>query len=106
MTNNNIDRTLGRIEGQLFLVLEEQKRVSVERRQIFKQLENIEQAQIRTRDQRENQAERLKIIEQNIADFNKWRERARGAIMLISCIGALIGGTLATSWHKIIDAFK
>jgi len=51
-------------------------------------------------------AERLKEVEKNTADFNRWKERGVGALMLISAIAALIGGTLATSWQKILDIFK
>jgi len=95
----NIERTLGRIEAQLALLLEEQKRERQE-------LEAIKREQAFARKQREEQAKRLEAVEKNTADFNKWKERGVGALMLISIAAALIGGGLAASWHKILDVFR
>jgi len=95
----NIERTLGRIEAQLALLLEEQKRERQE-------LEEIKREQSLARKQREEQAARLSKVEENTADFNKWKERGIGAIMLISGLAALVGGSLVASWQKILDIFK
>jgi len=106
MTKESIERSLGRIEGIQLQILEEQKKASLERKEIFRQQEAIRREQELARKQREEQAERLKEVEKNTADFNKWKERGIGAIMLISAAAAIVGGSLAASWQKILDVFK
>jgi len=51
-------------------------------------------------------AERIGVVEKNTADFNKWKERGVGALMLISAAAALIGGAFAASWQKILEVFR
>jgi len=104
--SGSIERALGRIEGKQDQILEEQKKASLERKEIFRQMEVIKRRQELAEKERARMAERLKEVEKNTADFNKWKERAIGAVMLISTAAALIGGTLATSWHKILDVFR
>jgi len=98
-SDKDIQRTLGRIEARLDQVLEEQKRNRPE-------LESIKHEQARAAKERQEQAERMKTVEKNTADFNKWKERGVGALMLISGIAALVGGSLAASWQKILDIFR
>jgi len=104
--SNNIERSLGRIEGKQDQILEEQKKASLERKEIFQQMEDIKRKQELAEKERASMAERLKTVEQNTTDFNKWKERAIGAVMLISTAAALIGGTLASSWQKIVDLLR
>jgi len=106
MSNVNIERSLGRIEGKQDQILEEQKKASQERKEIFRQMETIKRKQDMAEKERANMAERLKEVEKNTADFNKWKERAIGAVMLISTAAALVGGGLAASWHKILEMFR
>ena len=44
---------------------------------------------------------RLKKVEESAAEISKWRERAVGAVMLISIVAASIGGAFATFGRKI-----
>jgi len=97
--SNDIQRAVGRLEGKVDQVLEQQKKTGQD-------MELVKLEQKRASRQREEQAERLKEVEKNTADFNKWKERGVGALMLISGIAALVGGTLATSWHKILDVLR
>jgi len=106
MNNSNIERSLGRIEGKQDQILDEQKRASQERKDIFRQMEVIKNRQEMAEKERTAMVERLETVERNTAEFNKWRERAIGAIMLISLVATAIGGTFATSWQKIIEMFR
>jgi len=99
MNSNDIQRSLGRLEAKVDTLLSERKDEK-------KQLAIIERKQDTAEKDRTAMAERLKEVEKNTADFNRWKERGVGALMLISAIAALIGGTLATSWQKILDIFK
>lgn len=44
---------------------------------------------------------RLEAVEEPVADFNRWRERGVGAVMLISFAAASIGGAFATFGRKL-----
>jgi len=104
--SDDIQRSLGRIEGKQDQILEEQKKASQERKEIFQQMEAIKRKQEMAEKERAAMSERLKTVESNTTDFNKWKERAIGAVMLISLMAALVGGGLAVSWHKIVDLLR
>jgi len=99
MNEKSIERAIGQIEGKVDQVLEQQKKSSQD-------LELVKLEQGRVSRQREEQAERLKEVEKNTTDFNKWKERGVGALMLISGIAALVGSGLAASWQKILEVFR
>jgi len=99
MDNVDIQRTLGRIE-------EEQKRTRKENKEISQQMGTVHHKQDTAEKERAAMAEQLAVVEKNTADFNKWKERAIGAVMLVSMIAALVGGGLAASWHKIVDLVR
>jgi len=99
MNEKSLERAVGRLESKVDLVLEAQQRERQE-------LEEIKREQALARKQREEQAARLTKVEANTADFNKWKERGIGAIMLISGFAALVGGSLAASWQKILEIFR
>jgi len=104
--SDNIERALGRVEAKVDTLLAENEHDKARRKDQYQRLAAIENKQNVAEKERAQISERLKTVEQNTADFNKWRERATGAVMLISALVALIGGGLATSWHKIIDVFR
>jgi len=106
MSERDISRILGRIEATTALILEEQKRDRLEFKEIRQSHEEIKRRQEAAEKERSIMSERLKEVEKNTADFNKWKERGVGAIMLISIAAALVGGSLAATWHKILEVFR
>jgi len=104
--SNDIQRSLGRIEAQNGQILEEQKRYRQENKEIKRQLQAVEHKQETAEKERAAMALQLEEVKKNTDDFNKWKERGVGALMLISGIAALVGGSLAASWHKILDVLR
>jgi len=106
MSDVNIERALGRMEETLKQVLENQTRADTGRKQLYESVEAL-RAEIADYKRRiEGLERRIDAVERPVAELSKWRERSIGSIITISGMAALIGGGLATSWHKIIDIFK
>jgi len=106
MNENHIQRSLGRIEAQNSQILEEQKRYRQENKEVKRQLESVKHRQEAAEKERASMAAQLETVKKNTDEFNKWKERGVGALMLISTMAALVGGSLAASWQKILDVFK
>jgi len=116
MTENH-DRAIGRVEGKIDLmikdncrIIDNQNRADIGRKQLYEAIESL-RAEMRTEiadyKRRLGLAEkRLDALEKPVAELNRWRERAVGAIMLVSISAATIGGALAVSWQKIMDVFR
>lgn len=100
------DRAIGRIEGKLDRLIVDTERGNESRAQQYKRLDQIERKQDSADKKADDIIKRLEKVEKPVSDFNRWRERAVGALMLVSLISALVGGTLASYWGKIISIFK
>jgi hypothetical protein len=98
-------RAIGRLEGKMDLMLAEQGRAAESRKQTYEKLETMGKAVDATNAKVEGVEKRLKAVEEPVADFNKWRERAIGAVMLISVASAIIGGGFVAAWGKITAWF-
>lgn len=102
MTDNNLDRALGRLEGKVDLMLQEQQSAAANRKKTYQRIEEIDKkvddaaAKIRHAD------ERLAKVEAPVAEFSKWRERAIGALMLISFVSAATGAAMVAAWKGIL----
>ncbi|AQS40808.1 MAG: Hypothetical protein BHV28_00820 [Candidatus Tokpelaia hoelldobleri] len=105
MTDNH-DRAIGRIEGKLDQLIGEQRRATQKRGDMYKQLEALRKNQDEITRQIKDVDRRLEHVEKPIAEFSRWRERAVGAAMLLSMTAALIGGTVAAYWAKIVAIFR
>jgi len=103
---NNADRAIGRIEGMLKMVLENQARAEISRKQLYQSFEalRIEVADARRRI--EALERRADAFDKPVAELKKWRERALGALMLLSLIGALIGGGVVAFWQKMSSLIR
>lgn len=106
MEKSGQERSIGQIEGKLDLLIEDMKADSKKRDEQDDRLERIERSQDVLGRRIDDVLKRLEGVEKPVAEFNRWRERAIGALMLVSLVAALIGGAIAAYWHKIIDAFK
>lgn len=105
MTDNH-DRAIGRIEGKLDQLIEEQRRAMQKRSEMYKQLESLRKNQDEMTRQIKDVDRRLGYVEEPVTEFNRWRERAIGAAMLISLTAAMIGGTVAAYWAKLVAMFR
>ena len=95
------ERAIGRLEGKMDLMLAEQKAASESRKQTYEKLETLDKKIEATNVRSESIEKRLEAVEGPVSDFSKWRERAIGAVMLISIASALLGGSLVAVWGKI-----
>lgn len=104
MTDANDQRAIGRLEGKIDLMLAEQEKAALARKQTYEKLEALDRKITATEVKVENVEERLKSVEEPVAEFSRWRERGVGAVMLISFVAASIGGLLVTFGKKIWSA--
>jgi len=117
MTDKQQQQTIGEIKGKLDLLIGDMKVDSQKRDEQDDRLARIERSQDDLGRRIEHSQDdlgrriddvrkRIESVEKPVAEFNRWRERAIGALMLVSLVAALIGGAIAAYWHKIIDAFR
>ncbi|WP_295966153.1 hypothetical protein [uncultured Bartonella sp.] len=117
MTDKQQQQTIGEIKGKLDLLIEDMKVDSQKRDEQDDRLARIERSQDELGRRIEHSQDdlskridgvlkRIESVEKPVAEFNRWRERAIGALMLVSLVAALIGGAIAAYWHKIVDAFR
>lgn len=106
MTDNNIDRALGRLEGKVDLMLQEQQSAAANRKQTYERLEAVERKVEEAADEIKRVDNRLASVEAPVAEFSKWRERAVGALMLISFVSAATGATMVAVWKGFITWFN
>ncbi|WP_278955111.1 hypothetical protein [Bartonella apis] len=117
MTDKQQQQTIGEIKGKLDLLIGDMKVDSQKRDEQDDRLARIERSQDDLGRRIEHSQDdlgrriddvrkRIESVEKPVAEFNRWRERAIGALMLVSLVAALIGGAIAAYWHKIVDAFR
>ncbi len=97
----SVDRAIGRIEAKIDGVLIDQAQSRADRKENYKRMEAIERGQERTAETLKAIDERLAAVEAPVSDFNRWRERAVGAIMLVSLVAASIGGLIVSFGKKL-----
>jgi len=106
MSEKSIERAIGQIEGILKLLLDNQTKAETSRKQLYEEFKAL-RAEIANYGHRiEALEKRMDAVEKPVAELKVWRERSIGSIGSISALAALLGGTLATSWQKILDVFK
>lgn len=102
MSEAGQERAIGRIEGKLDLIIADQEKARQDRKQQYERLEKIERSQEGVERKVEGIHSRLEKVEEPIAEFNRWRERGVGAMMLVSFVAATIGAVLATVGKKLL----
>jgi len=102
----NIDRAIGSIEGTLKLILDNQSRAEISRKQLYEEFKALRTELSNYGHRIEVLEKRMDAVEKPVAELNKWRERSIGSLLSLSALAALIGGTLATSWQKILDVMR
>ncbi len=101
MTEAGQDRAIGRVEGKLDQIIKDMDRARDDRKQQYDKQEKTDRTLDEVMRQLRSVDSRLSNIEEPVADFNRWRERGVGAIMLISFAAASFGGLIATFGKKI-----
>jgi len=104
--SDNHDRAIGRIEGQLKQIIESQNRAEIGRKQLYELLAALREEIADYKHRLDRLEARMDNLEKPVAALGRWQQRGLGALTIISIIAALIGGTLAVSWQKILDIFK
>ena len=102
MTEAGQERAIGRIEGKLDLIISDQEKARQDRKQQYERQEKTERLLEALQRNYESVDSRLEKVEEPVADFNRWRERGVGAIMLVSFSAATFGAILASFWKKIL----
>lgn len=105
MTENR-DRAIGRIEGKLDILLEEQASAAEKHDELYEKIDRIQRQQDHTDQKVAMVDQRLEKIEKPVAEFTRWRERFIGAAMLVSFIAAVVGGSAVLFWQRIVAAIK
>lgn len=101
MTEAGQDRAIGRVEGKLDQIIKDMDRARDDRKQQYDKQEKTDRTLDEVMRQLRSVDSRLSNVEEPVADFNRWRERGVGAIMLISFAAASFGGLIATFGKKI-----
>ncbi|TPF76749.1 hypothetical protein FHY56_04465 [Brucella gallinifaecis] len=101
MTEAGQDRAIGRVEGKLDQIIKDMDRARDDRKQQYERQEKTERILEKMERKIDSLDSRLENVEEPVADFNRWRERGVGAVMLISFAAASFGGLLATFGKKI-----
>ncbi|MEN5300339.1 hypothetical protein ABE530_18675 [Brucella sp. TWI559] len=96
------DRSIGRIEGKLDLIISDQENARQDRKQQYQRQEKTERLLEALQRNIESIDARLEKVEEPVADFNRWRERGIGAVMLVSAFAAIFGAVIASFWRKVL----
>ncbi len=95
------DRAIGRVEGKLDQIIKDMDRARDDRKQQYEKQEKTDHTLDEVMRKLQSVDNRLEKVEEPVADFNRWRERGVGAIMLVSFVAASLGGLLVTFGKKI-----
>lgn len=99
----SLEQSVGRLEGKLDLIIEDQNRARLERGRQYERQESTEQTLSNVAAKVDRIEKRLEAVEEPVAEFNKWRERGIGAMMLVSLCGATMGAMLTKYWSKLVS---
>jgi chromosome segregation ATPase len=105
---DDISEAIGYLRAEVRMLGDQQKAANESRKAIYEKLEDMDDkivaadAKIMAADAKiVSVDDRLESVEGPVAEFNKWRERGVGAVMLISFVAASVGGLLVTFGKKI-----
>jgi len=96
------ERAIGRIEGKLDLIISDQEKARQDRKQQYERQEKTESFLEPLQRNYESVDSRLEKVEEPDANFNRWRERGVGAVMLVSFFAAIFGAVIASFWKKVL----
>jgi prefoldin subunit 5 len=91
MSDTSTERALGRLEGKMEAILSAQEKTNEQLAALSRTPSDIEAVR-----------ERIEKIEPMAEEFNRWKERGVGAVMLISLLAAMIGAAVTALWQTIL----
>lgn len=94
--------TLGRLESKIDNLIEDQRNARVERKKQYLRQEETDKTLSSMATKVDRIEKRLEAVEKPVAEFNKWRERGIGAVMLVSLFGAMLGAMVTKYWAKVM----
>jgi uncharacterized protein YigA (DUF484 family) len=92
MSEDTQERDIGRLEGKLDRILDEQCNAAQDRRSVLQKLEEMSNRNVQTDMKIEHLSSRVSSLEAPVAEFSRWRERFNGVVIFISFVSA---GTVA-----------
>lgn len=95
------ERLLGRLETKVDMILAEQARAIDARKLLYEKVDLLDRKVDKTEAKVESIDSRLGKVEEPVADFNRWRERGVGALMLITFISGSTGALIVTFGKKV-----
>lgn len=95
------ERLSGRLETKVDMILAEQARAIESRKALYEKLDILDRKADKTEMEVESIDRRLEKVEEPVADFNRWRERGIGALMLITFVSGATGAVIATVGKKV-----
>lgn len=95
------ERLLGRLETKVDMILAEQARAIDARKLLYEEVDLLDHKVDKTEAKVESIDSRLGKVEEPVADFNRWRERGVGALMLITFISGSTGALIVTFGKKV-----
>lgn len=99
------DRSLGRLEGMVEILLKDGEKARSDRKLQYERLEVLERATERVEHKLDSQSKRITAVEQPIENFNKWKERFIGMTLVWTIISGAVGSVVTYYWQKIIAVF-
>jgi len=102
----NYERIVGRIEGKLDHLMEGQNQMARKWEELSANFISLLRRQDAQKHQLALLKQRLDGVARPVDEFGRWRERAIGALMLLSLGGALIGGGLVAFWQKMVTLLR
>lgn len=96
----NLQRSIGRIEGKLESLVEALSRADASRSKMYEKIEAVDGKITSALNSVDDLDIRITKIEPVISDVSKWRERAIGARMTVTIFVASVGGgvVFALQW--------
>lgn len=101
--NDDDQRALGRVEGKIDFLVQQQEAAEKSRQRTHDQLDIVTRKQEVIQHQLVTLQSRLVAVEGPVADFSRWKERWVGAVMLIGIVFTGIGAIASWLLEKLAN---
>lgn len=99
--DSDTQRSLGRLEGKLDMVLADQESARIDRKNQYAKAEAIERRLDATDQTIAGLKTQIDAAAPVIKEINQWRERFVGMLMLIGALSAILGGAVVVVWKWV-----
>ncbi len=104
MGEDTQERDIGRLEGKLDRIINEQCTAARDRRAFMQKLEEISNRNVQTDMKIEQLSKRIEAMEPIVGELNRWKERMVGVVMFVSCFAAALGAGAVYLFRWFRDA--